>query len=73
MSTTHCSRHPNASSPHKRFLVGCSSRASSDSPNTARGLSLGASDAFLVGENPTCSVLAWYGFEGLWPYDYGHA
>ena len=29
--------------------------------------------SFLVGENPTCSVPALYGSEGLWLYDYGHA
>ena len=34
---------------------------------------LGASNACLVGENPTCSVPAYKGCEGLWSYDCGHA
>ena len=34
---------------------------------------LGASNVCLVGENPTCSVPALSGCEGLWSYDYGHA
>ena len=42
----------------KRFLVGCSSRPSCDSPNTSRRFALGASDVCLVGENPTRSVPA---------------
>ena len=41
--------------------------------NTSRRFALGASDVSLVGENPTCSVLALQGCEGLWSYDYGHA
>ena len=32
-----------------------------------------AIDVCLVGENPTCSVPALQGCEGLWSYDYGHA
>ena len=34
---------------------------------------LGASDVCLVRENPTCSVPALQGCEGLRSYDYGHA
>ena len=30
-------------------------------------------DVCLVGDNPTCSVLALWGFAGLWSDDYGHA
>ena len=40
---------------------------------TAKTLALGASNVCLVGENPTSSIPALYGFEGLWSYDYGHA
>ena len=42
-------------------------------PNTSRRFVLGASNVCLVGENPTCSVPASLGCEGLWSYDYGHA
>ena len=34
---------------------------------------LAASNVCLVGENPTCSVPAPEGSEGLWSYNYGHA
>ena len=43
-----------------------------DSPNTSRCFALGASNVCLVGQNPTCAVLASYGREGLWSYEYGH-
>ena len=39
-----------------------------DSSNTSRRFALGASNVCLVGENPTCSVLALQGWEGLWLY-----
>ena len=32
---------------------------SCDSPNNSRSFALGASNACLAGENPTCSVPAW--------------
>ena len=48
-------------------------RPSWDSPNTSRRFALGACNVWLVGENPTCSVPAYYGCEGQWSYDYGHA
>ena len=42
-------------------------------PPTSRRFALGASTVCLIGENPTCSVPALQGCEGLWSYDYGHA
>ena len=42
-------------------------------PNTSRRFVLGASNACLVCENPTCSFPALFGCEGLWPYDYSDA
>ena len=61
------------SPPHKRLLW-CqdASHPSCDSPNTSRRFELGARDVCLVGENPTFSVPALWGCEGIWPYDYGH-
>ena len=43
-----------------------------DPPNTSRRFALGASNGCLVGGNPTCSVPALKGCEGLWSYDYCH-
>ena len=38
--------------------------------NPSRRFALGARNVCLVGENPTCSVPALWGYEGLWSYDY---
>ena len=46
------------SPPHKRFLVEDAAHSSCDSPDTSRRFALFASNVCLVGENPTCSVLA---------------
>ena len=51
-------------------MVGCSP-PSMRLTNTSRRFALGASDVCLVGENPTCSVPALQGCEGLWSYRYG--
>ena len=51
--------HMQENPPHKRFLVGCSSSLFMRlSPNTSRRFKFGASNACLVGENPTRSVPA---------------
>ena len=44
--------------PHKRFLVGCSSPATCESPDISRRFAVGARNVLLVGENPTSSVPA---------------
>ena len=62
--------------PHNRFLVPMQlAHPACDSPNTLTALRsrLVASNICLVGENPTCSVPALQGCEGLRSYDYGHA
>ena len=49
---------------------------SCDSPNTSWRFALGARDACLVGENPTCSDPSRHCIQGrgsLWLYDYGYA
>ena len=62
----------------KRFVVGLMQlalHATRDSPNTSRRFArlVQAMSVCLVGENPTCSVPALQGCEGLWSYEYGHA
>ena len=56
-----------------RFLEGCSSSFMRLAQHLTFRFALGASNAFLVGENPTCSVPALWGCEGPWSYDYGQA
>ena len=55
--------HPYACPPHRRFSVGC--HPSCDSRNTSRRFAPGARNACLAGENPTCSIPALQGCEGL--------
>ena len=56
----------------ERFLLGCISpfMPSCDSPNTSQRFALGEGDVCLVGQNPTCSVPALQGCEGLRSYDH---
>lgn len=64
-------------SPRLYFLrllaIGQEQFALHATPNTYRRLARGASNVCLDVENPTCSVPALDGREGLWPYDYHHA
>ena len=48
--------------------------SSFDTPNTSQSFALGSSNVCLVGERPTCSVLALQGCKDLWKYTTnGHA
>ena len=58
------------STPHKRFLVGCSSPLMRLAEHLTFRFALGASNVCMLNENPKFSVPALQGCEGLWSYDY---
>ena len=65
--------HTQESPPHKRFLLGCSSPFMRLAELLTALRAWLQNNVCLVGENPTCSVPALSGCEGLCSYAYSHA
>ena len=62
--------HTQESPPQKRFLVGCGSPLMRLAQHLTFCFALDTNNiCCLVGDNPTCSVPALSGCEGLWSYD----